>query len=153
MGRHGPLTRYVKLRVAHAPGMPGTFFPPPRVSDPGMHHGTCVTRVPWCMPGSLTGGFFWSRWRGKRSRHSRRMRNQQFYLSGNRSMPRVVVTVDICPNSLKSILLCLIPLSWTCLINYIQNIALRTYSSIMILNTDVWLLGYDATVNFPHKGQ
>ena len=26
---HEPLTRYVKLRVAHAPGMPGTFFPPP----------------------------------------------------------------------------------------------------------------------------
>ena len=26
---HGPLTRYVKLRVAHAPGMPGTFSPPP----------------------------------------------------------------------------------------------------------------------------
>ena len=26
-GFHGPLTRYVKLRVAHAPGMPGTFFP------------------------------------------------------------------------------------------------------------------------------
>ena len=24
---HGPLTRYVKLRVAHAPGMPGTFPP------------------------------------------------------------------------------------------------------------------------------
>ena len=23
---HGPLARYVKLRVAHAPGMPGTFF-------------------------------------------------------------------------------------------------------------------------------
>ena len=26
---HGPLSRYVKLRVAHAPGMPGTFSPPP----------------------------------------------------------------------------------------------------------------------------
>ena len=26
---YGPLTRYVKLRVAHAPGMPGTFSPPP----------------------------------------------------------------------------------------------------------------------------
>ena len=26
---NGPLTRYVKLRVAHAPGMPGTFSPPP----------------------------------------------------------------------------------------------------------------------------
>ena len=25
----------------------------PLVSDPGMHHGTCVTRVPWCMSGSL----------------------------------------------------------------------------------------------------
>ena len=22
-------------------------------SDPGMHHGTCVTHVPWCMSGSL----------------------------------------------------------------------------------------------------
>ena len=26
---HGTLTRYVKLRVAHAPGMPGKFSPPP----------------------------------------------------------------------------------------------------------------------------
>ena len=25
--RHWPLTRYVKLQVAHAPGMPGKFFP------------------------------------------------------------------------------------------------------------------------------
>ena len=48
------------------------FHPPwnpngPRVSDPDMHHGTCVVHVPWCMPGSLTGGFLWSQWRGKRS--------------------------------------------------------------------------------------
>ena len=28
----------------------------PLVSDPGMHHGTCVTHVPWCMLRSLTGG-------------------------------------------------------------------------------------------------
>ena len=26
----------------------------PLVNDPGMHHGTCVTNVPWCMSGSLT---------------------------------------------------------------------------------------------------
>ena len=26
---HGPLTRYVKLWVAHVPGMPGTFSTPP----------------------------------------------------------------------------------------------------------------------------
>ena len=83
---HGPLARCVKLRVAHAPGMPGTFSPTPRVSDPDMHHGTCVTHVPWCMPGSLTSGFLWSRWRGKRSRHSRRMRNPQFCISGKRPM-------------------------------------------------------------------
>ena len=78
---HGFLVRYVKLRVAHAPGMPRTFSPPPRVSNPDMHHGTCVTHVPWCVPGSLISGFFWSRWRGKRSR---RMRNPQFYVSGQR---------------------------------------------------------------------
>ena len=26
------------------------------LSDPGIHHGTCVTHVLWCMPGSLTRG-------------------------------------------------------------------------------------------------
>ena len=76
------LTRCVKLWVAHAPGIPGTFFPPPRVSDPDMHHGTCTTHVPWCMPGSTTSWFVWSRWRGKRSRYSWRMRNPQFCVSG-----------------------------------------------------------------------
>ena len=45
--------------------MPGTFIPPPWVSDPDMQHGTCMTHVPWCMPGSLTNSFLWSRWRGK----------------------------------------------------------------------------------------
>ena len=81
---NGPLARNVKLRVAHAPGMSGTFSPPPRVSDPDMHHDTCVTHVPWCMPGSLTSGFHWNRWWRKRSRHSRCMRNPQFYVSGNK---------------------------------------------------------------------
>ena len=28
----------------------------PLVCDPGMHHGTCMTHVPWCMSGSLTCG-------------------------------------------------------------------------------------------------
>ena len=81
---NGPLARYVKLRVAHATGMPGTVSLPLRIRDPDMHHGTCVTHVPWCMPWSLTRGFLWSRWRGKRSRHSRRMRKPQFYVSGKR---------------------------------------------------------------------
>ena len=79
---NGPLARYVRLWVEHSPGMPGTLFP--RVSHRDMHHGTCVTHVPWCIPGSLTSGFLWSQWREKRSRHSRRMRNPQFYASGKR---------------------------------------------------------------------
>ena len=47
--------------VEQTPGMPGTFSRHrlqmrPQVSDPGMHHSTCVTHVPWCMSGSLTRG-------------------------------------------------------------------------------------------------
>ena len=94
--RYGPLTRNVKLWVAHAPRMPGTFSPPPRVNDPGMHHGTCVTHVPWCMPGSLTSGFLWSRCRGKRSQHTRRIHNPQFYLSGKRPKARIMIS---CPDT------------------------------------------------------
>ena len=51
----------------------------PLVSDPGMHHGTCVMHVPWWMSGSLT-----RCGREKRSWYSRRMRNPQFYGSGKR---------------------------------------------------------------------
>ena len=54
-----------KIAGANAPGMPATFSPPPMASDPDMRHGTCVTHVPWCMPGSLTIGFLWSRRWGK----------------------------------------------------------------------------------------
>ena len=73
-----------KLRVAHAPIMPRTFSPPLWVSDTDMHHGTCVTHVPWCITGSLTSCILWSRWRGKR--HSRCMRNTQLYVSDKRPM-------------------------------------------------------------------
>ena len=43
-------------------GNAGSVFPrrrlqrKPLVSGPGIHHGMCVTHVPWCMSGSLTGG-------------------------------------------------------------------------------------------------
>ena len=39
---HGPLARYVILRVAHAPGMRGAFPPPPRLAIP-----TCITARAW----------------------------------------------------------------------------------------------------------
>ena len=64
--------------------MPRTFSTPPQVSEPEVHHGTCVTHVPWCMSGLLTSGFLWNRCRGNCSRHSRRKRNPQLYVSGKR---------------------------------------------------------------------
>ena len=75
-----------KIAGCACAGNAGTFSPLPWVSNPDMHHGTCVTHVPWWIPGSLCSGFLWSRWRGKRSRHSRRMRNPQLYVSGKRPM-------------------------------------------------------------------
>ena len=90
---HGPFTRYAKLWVVCMHREWRERFPhlPALVSDPDTHQGTCVTHVPWRMPGSLTCGFLWSRWRGKRSRHCRRMRNPQFYLSGKRSIGWIAV--------------------------------------------------------------
>ena len=51
-----------KIAVCACAGNAGNVSPhrrfrmKPLVSDPGMHHGTCVTHVPWCMSGSLTCG-------------------------------------------------------------------------------------------------
>ena len=115
--RHGPLTRYAKLRAAHAPGMPGTVSPPLRVSDPEMHHGTCVTHVPWCMPGSLTSGFLWSWWRGKRSRNSRRMRSPLFCVSGKRPKATVKLITKKKPQQ------------WYFYNNFIKRLLKRYHSS------------------------
>ena len=80
----GPRSRCVKLRVVHAPGMPETFSPPPtskethsyrsRYASRHVRHARAVNHV----------GFANPRWRGKRSRHSRRMRNPQLCVSSKR---------------------------------------------------------------------
>ena len=78
--------------------------------------GTAINNVVFCLVKSLslflyylseikfatttttTGGFIWSRWREKRSRHSWRMRNPQFYVSAKRpmcEMPNVWVPMMI----------------------------------------------------------
>ena len=58
--RNGPLARYVKSWVAHAPGMQGTFSPPPTskqtASYRSRHASRHVRHVPWCMSGWLTRG-------------------------------------------------------------------------------------------------
>ena len=76
--RHGPLTRYVKLRVAHAPGMPGTFSPDAEFKGKReLAIPACITARAWrtcrdacrdCLPAVA----------GKCSRHSRRMRTRNF---------------------------------------------------------------------------
>ena len=88
---YGPLARYVKLRVAHAPGMPGTFSPPPtskettssrsRHASRHVRHARTVKHVGIANP--------W--WRGNGSRHSRRMCNPYIYASGKR--PRKLTTL------------------------------------------------------------
>ena len=69
-----------------------------RLSDPDMHHSTCVMHVPWCMPGSPNKGFLWSRWPVKRSRHSQRMRNSKFYVSGKRPMSKIFSNCEETPH-------------------------------------------------------
>ena len=84
---HGSLARYVNCVLRMHRECRERFSSPPGATDPDMHHGKCVTHVPWCMPGSLTSSFLWNlRWWGKRSRHSQCMRNPQFYVSGKRPM-------------------------------------------------------------------
>ena len=68
--------------------MPGTFSPPSRVSDPDMYHGTCVTHVTRCMPGSLFSGFLRSWWRGKTFPAFPAHAQPAIYLSGKRPMTR-----------------------------------------------------------------
>ena len=75
---HGPLTRYVKLQVAHAPGMPGTFSPAADFKgNRKLAIPTCITAVRDARA-VMHVGIAHLRWRGKRSRHSRRMRTCNF---------------------------------------------------------------------------
>ena len=67
----GPLTRYVILRVAHAPGIPATFSQ--LFGDPVMHHGTCVRHMMHVRIANPK-----SRQRGKRSRRSRYCSTRSF---------------------------------------------------------------------------
>ena len=79
--QNGPLTRYVKLRVAHAPGMPGTFSPPPTSKENASQRTRHPSRHVRDARAVMHVGISNLRGRGKRSR---RMRNPQFYVSGKR---------------------------------------------------------------------
>ena len=76
---HGFLT-YTKLRIVHAPVMPGTFSTSPRVSVPD------IWRMCRDACGIANCRFPLKSVAGKRSRYSRRMRKPQFCVSGKRHM-------------------------------------------------------------------
>ena len=76
--------RSVKFRVAHASGMPGTFFPPPTSKETASQWSRLASRHVCHSCAVIHVGIANPRWRGKLSRHSRhyrRMRNSQFYVS------------------------------------------------------------------------
>ena len=75
---YGPLTRYVKLRVSHAPGMPGTFFPPPTSKETASKRSEHASRHVGHARAVMHIGIANPWW------HSQRMRNPQFYVSGKR---------------------------------------------------------------------
>ena len=74
--RPGPINRGLRMRRECRERFSG---------DRGLAIPTCIraraSRVPWCIPGSLTSSCLWSRWRRKRSWHFWWMRNPQFYIS------------------------------------------------------------------------
>ena len=83
---YGPFIRYVKLRVAHAPGMPGTFSPSPTSKETASLRFRHASRHVRHACAVMHAGIANPQWRGKRSRRSRHMRNPQFYVSGKRPM-------------------------------------------------------------------
>ena len=101
---HGPLARYVRSRVAHAPGIAGNvFLRQCRLAIP-----TCITARESrtcrdeCRDRQLAVSFEVGWWRGKRFRYSRRIRNPLFYVSGNRPLFLTftigIFRQDICEN-------------------------------------------------------
>ena len=72
--------------VAHAPGMPGTFSAPLTTEETARQRSRHASRHVRDARAVIHVGIDNPRWRGKRSRHSRRMHNAPIYVSGKRPM-------------------------------------------------------------------
>ena len=94
--RHVPLTRYVKLRVAHAPGIPGTFSPPLISKETASYRSRHASRHVRHARAVVHVGIATLQWQGRRSRHSRRMRNPHFYVPGKRPMDESLHLTENC---------------------------------------------------------
>ena len=87
---HGLLSRYVTLRMRRECR---DRFPRHRG---GLAIPKCITAHAWraCRDACRDRGFVWSLWRGK---HSRRMRNPQFYVSGKSHVAVITGTTILVP--------------------------------------------------------
>ena len=109
------------------------------VSDPGMHHGTCVTHVPWCMPGSLT--------RVARETFPAFSAHAQFYVSGKRPMVILFISATCIARACDKVkwhycytdILCLIFLTWLEINNmYLHLICTKKLYLDQICNSYSW---------------
>ena len=87
---HGPPVRYVKLRFAHAPGMPGTVF-----RHRGLAIPTCITARVVMHAGIVNQRFPYKSVAGKTFPAFAAHANPQFYVSGKRPMSWCNVMMQI----------------------------------------------------------
>ena len=71
-------------KIAGCAGMPGTFLPPPITTETACSRSRHAKRHVRHARAMMHVGIANPRWRGKRSRHSQRMPNPQFYVTGER---------------------------------------------------------------------
>ena len=79
---HGPLTRYLKSKIAHTGNAGVTFSSPPPLKETASQRSRHEPRHVRDAHAVMNVGIANPRWAGKRSRHSRRMRNSEFWVSG-----------------------------------------------------------------------
>ena len=93
-----PLTRYAKLQFAHAPGLSGTFSPPPTPTETASLRYRHASRHVRYARALMHVGIANPRWRGKRSQHSQRMCIPRFFIYDKRpivqSLRRALILND-----------------------------------------------------------
>ena len=92
-GANGSLTRYakLKLRVKHAPGMPGTPSPPPTSKETASYQSRHASLHVRQQRAVMHVGIDNPRWRWKRFWHSWHSRNPQFHVSDKRPMRCITI--------------------------------------------------------------
>ena len=75
-----------KSAACACPGNAGNVFPPPTSKETAGQRSRHASRLVRDARAVMHVGIANPRWRGKRSRHFRRMRNPQFYVTGKRPM-------------------------------------------------------------------